>query len=750
MRMNTNREVTKIGTFKEENKYKVKNTPKMFKILSDGLYSDKILAVIREISCNAEDAHIAAGKADIPIEVSLPTTLHPEFVVKDYGIGLSHADVMELYTTYGESLKDKSNDFTGALGLGSKSPFAYSDSFIVESRFEGEIRQYTCFIDADGIPVITLLSCESTDECNGLTVKVPAMDSDFLDFRNKALQIYNWFSPRPNVKNWPRMDEEFTKGKLIRHINIPDYGFCYASVDKDEGGWSKFDSFCAKMGPIVYPIDISKLQGDEAKLLKEEFNYSTLTNIVLLFEMGEIDIAANREALSYDAKSSEIICRKLKNFRRKVKAKTLKILNKSDNEFEQRKLYLELIRKVPALKVILGDKDNRFKGQLSWTDGDLEKLDLRFGCRIFSITSTNSSNNLTGYRISESQSYNYHMNFKNLDGNIFVFWDTTSRTSFKEILKFNFGADYGVNIFFIETGLENFRKFLGNVPMKYIHKFSELKKPERLSRTALKTAAFFKVTTNYRYNSWGDSNINRFSRSYLSLEEGENLDNIKYLVVSQNKSLIKLFGAEISNLTVWTILNRLDLPEEIYFIFESNSRVVKDISIAEEATKYIEKHMLEEGIMCSQATSLRAWKSIKNHDGGDHYYSLRDNHSVTHNKLFKQAVIKITGKTPKQLDKIYLEILSLDSDEIKKDIHHLVDSTRSLYDAIEKRLKKLPTMKDFPVVDGDKLENELDRLCNVWYNTYPLLKYIGQDVPKELKKEIKQYIKTKESEITND
>ena len=60
----------------------IARTPHMFNILSSGLYSDKIAAVLREISCNAMDAHIMGGEPDKPFQVKLPTTLDRTFFVK--------------------------------------------------------------------------------------------------------------------------------------------------------------------------------------------------------------------------------------------------------------------------------------------------------------------------------------------------------------------------------------------------------------------------------------------------------------------------------------------------------------------------------------------------------------------------------------------------------------------------------------------------------------------------------------------
>ena len=55
----------------------------IFNVLRNQLYSDKVLAVIREYSTNAVDAHIEVGKADTPIKVTLPTQMTPEFMSRN-------------------------------------------------------------------------------------------------------------------------------------------------------------------------------------------------------------------------------------------------------------------------------------------------------------------------------------------------------------------------------------------------------------------------------------------------------------------------------------------------------------------------------------------------------------------------------------------------------------------------------------------------------------------------------------------
>ena len=73
--------------------FRIAANKEAFRILSSGLYNDKKLAIIRELSCNAYDSHVMAGKADVPFELHLPTVFEPYFSIKDFGVGLSDVQV---------------------------------------------------------------------------------------------------------------------------------------------------------------------------------------------------------------------------------------------------------------------------------------------------------------------------------------------------------------------------------------------------------------------------------------------------------------------------------------------------------------------------------------------------------------------------------------------------------------------------------------------------------------------------------
>ncbi len=275
--------------------FRIKASRKAFEILSAGLYSDKVRAIVRELSTNAADAHVAAGKKETPFEVHLPNNMEPWFAVTDYGTGLSDDAVLNVYTTYFESDKTDSNDFTGCLGLGSKSPFSYTDSFTVESRHNGMKRVYSAYLSEDGMPSITKMTEEASDEPNGLTVKFPVKSSDFYAFRQKAQETLVWFKNRPTVTGWHEF--EYPDKTFLRQTDK------YGVYKTKEYGRRSF----VVMGNVAYPIEAHEfLTGydDDNNKLRALVEWG----VELYVGVGDCDISASREKLGYDKRT----CRFLK------------------------------------------------------------------------------------------------------------------------------------------------------------------------------------------------------------------------------------------------------------------------------------------------------------------------------------------------------------------------------------------------------------------------------------------------------
>lgn len=284
-----NNEVVRGGV-QAETTFTIKATARSFEILSSGLYSDKIRAIVRELSCNAHDSHVAAGKADTPIEVKLPSTLDQTFYVKDFGTGLSHDDLIQIYTTYFESTKTESDDFIGQLGLGSKSPFSYAPTFTVEARFNGTKRVYTCFKNEQGMPAISLMGEADTDEENGLTVALAVKRDDIEKFVDAARKVFMYFDPKPTIKG----SAYFEPYALHHTIAGSNWKI------RNAGHGARMEGPYVVQGFVAYPVDGSifldrGLSEAAIKLLR--------TNIDLYVDIGQVEVAASREALSYDLRT---------------------------------------------------------------------------------------------------------------------------------------------------------------------------------------------------------------------------------------------------------------------------------------------------------------------------------------------------------------------------------------------------------------------------------------------------------------
>lgn len=277
-------DVQRSGNFQEK-QFSIKATAKSFKILSDGLYSNKVQSIIRESSTNAYDSHIEAGKKDVPFEVHLPNSFENWFSVKDSGVGLSPEDVETIYTSYFTSTKTNSDETVGALGLGSKVFFCYTDNFTVISTYNGERYTYTSFISENGFPSIALLNTEDTDDCNGLEVSFAVHPQDFSKFLKEAKLVYQHFKVKPKIVGQTIIFDE-----VKPLFSGP--------------GWSVYNSNCnidnrVVMGCVSYPLSTSSIG-----MNNHFFSYYVINIDV---PIGHVDMTASRESLEYTDKTIKAV-----------------------------------------------------------------------------------------------------------------------------------------------------------------------------------------------------------------------------------------------------------------------------------------------------------------------------------------------------------------------------------------------------------------------------------------------------------
>lgn len=271
------------------------------------LYSDPILAVIREYICNALDT-------GAPFKVSLPHAAgggDPQFIVRDYGPGLTPDQMVELFINFGGSSKRDENTSVGGFGIGCKSGFAYADAFVVSSYQDGLKHSYCFFRGADRIPQLTPPEVAATDQPNGVEIMIPVQRKDRDIFINRASEFLR-FVPRNKFETFGfqpfEADFEQTDGFLI------------LGVERGYKHW-------VKMGPVLYVLDWSQIAG--ATELPR--------TIVPELPIGALDIAPNRESLTYSDRTKAALKaanrRIADNLARKMRAEW-----KAASKFEKLKL----------------------------------------------------------------------------------------------------------------------------------------------------------------------------------------------------------------------------------------------------------------------------------------------------------------------------------------------------------------------------------------------------------------------------
>lgn len=260
-------------------------------ILSDNIYSDKIMAVVREIICNAVDACVMSPNIGKPVVLHAPTIAEPWISFRDWGNGLSFEEVKNIFVCYGKSTKRDTNLATGMLGIGSKSPFSYTDAFNVISYTGTEKVTYCAQKTANGGATMYQVATIPCDEPTGLEVVVYVESHDIDAFHQRIRSFYRYCQ-------YPITCDQIKLAKVdIEYLSEDDKSF-FVATSKNRYDQTEKDSCGVVMGNIRYPLTISRYTCENGVALESDvFNFAQRTQFVV--PMGSVMFTASREAIKY-------------------------------------------------------------------------------------------------------------------------------------------------------------------------------------------------------------------------------------------------------------------------------------------------------------------------------------------------------------------------------------------------------------------------------------------------------------------
>ncbi len=304
-----------LGSTLEGKQFAINADAAFFDILSNSLYQNPCLAVIRETITNAADAHKEASINE-PIEVNydLNTGI---FTVTDKGNGIPHEKIHEIYCVYGNSTK-KDNDSTGGFGLGCKSPFAVTDSFTVTNSYKGTEKTYI-LAKNNGIPEIITVENERQNSQSGLTVTIPF--KKHFELLEPIVTIFSYYAG---------LDVKFN-GELLTKVNYSDAAIHYVSekkvnnysLDNLVNCASNCKGIYIKYGANIYFAEILKKDSPILQLANKWYDswmlsrFNSLANFswaafnifkpIMTVPANSIDITPSRESIRYTDKTISTI-----------------------------------------------------------------------------------------------------------------------------------------------------------------------------------------------------------------------------------------------------------------------------------------------------------------------------------------------------------------------------------------------------------------------------------------------------------
>ena len=284
-------------------------------VMWDSVYTDKVLAAVRETVANSLDEH-HKHNIERPVEVYIDkeegNTL--TFRARDFALGLSYDGITKVFSMIFESTKDQCNNNMGGFGVGAKAPLSIVDAFTIISYHGGKKTTYTLYKtrDENGLKAnVVPVHSEPSDE-TGLEVIIPVDPKMETQFIQKTKRVVMACQHDSAIVFEQRGGRKYSPIAPIESLKIDD---CTIKIySKADAHHSIVDG--VRMGDILYPLPPFFKKGD---LFQDGY-------LVLDYPVGSFDVPISREGIS----DIQVAREKLEDLLEKIKEKREATLQESN------------------------------------------------------------------------------------------------------------------------------------------------------------------------------------------------------------------------------------------------------------------------------------------------------------------------------------------------------------------------------------------------------------------------------------
>ena len=314
-------------------------------MMIDGIYSNKVNSVFREISTNARDSHIQAG-TEVPFEITIfHSQSNSNFCtvnIQDFGMGMSEEEVLTYLCNLNSSSKRDSNDVVGCFGIGSKSVFSLTNTYTYECVKDGVLTKLLLSKDKNGTPNFTH-TVSNTDRPNSVLCSFAIVQS-VTRILSAIYEELALFDIKPIIKIIKNTDDVFVKevysSSITRNILYEPQDFFPEVVETehfyivDQHNRMSFiaDYFQNKhiaCGVIGYKLDNYSFSN--------YYGYNSVKSTIGIlpkFELGTIKFGVSREIVENTEDTDILLAKKfLDIFNTYPKAKEIAEFLKASNRF---------------------------------------------------------------------------------------------------------------------------------------------------------------------------------------------------------------------------------------------------------------------------------------------------------------------------------------------------------------------------------------------------------------------------------